>query len=423
MKRVPGTRDIFSYKKYIACYTKLRETLSTHNFEEIHTPLFEEEEVFLKNIGEQTDVISKEIYYVTDKHSTTEKRKVLRPELTAPIMRAYFENKIQEAPWHVFQIGEAFRHERPQKGRYREFFQCSIESINAPSVGHDVALLSILFNFFKNIIERTFTLEINYIGSLEERNSYKQALHFFCQENKILKEYLSTHNITDEGILKILDTKNEDIKNVLQEAPSIKEYLLEESVTRWHTITETLTALEIPYTINTRLVRGLDYYNGLVFEFKSEYLGAQDSFCGGGRYDYLSKNFSSKEKVISALGAGIGIDRVLLLQEKNKLPPKKKVAIVFSEKEKNNLFSNAILVQKKLAKEDIPSEIFFDKESLKSSLKKAHNKNFFFAIIINEETRSSEKVILKFMQQDKEQYPSSMDDIISVLKKNIEMSE
>ena len=181
INKVRGTRDIIPFDNYLALYSTLRSHLKINNYQEIHTPYFECEELFTKNLGVGTDIVNKEMYYVSHIHQNEDYQKmVLRPELTASMMRAYLEEKIQDSPWKVFEIGPAFRHERPQKGRYREFFQCSIECINAKSIGYDLEVILNLYTLFNRLIPHKFELQINYIGTHSERVLYKQALYEYC---------------------------------------------------------------------------------------------------------------------------------------------------------------------------------------------------------------------------------------------------
>ncbi len=417
-----GTRDIINFDNYIKIFEIIRKHLQFNNFQEIHTPYLEFEELFIKNLGENTDIVNKEMYYVSHIHQNNDEQKiVLRPELTASIMRAYFEENIQESPWQVFQIGSAFRHERPQKGRYREFFQCSIECINAKSLGYDLEILFILNNLFKKLINDSFQLQINYIGTLDERLLYKKELYNYCIKNKhLFPEYIQ-NKLQLDSILRILDSKEETVQKALINAPKISQFWSENNKKEWDNITKDLNKLNINFIHNERLIRGLDYYNGLIFEFVSNNLGAQNTFCGGGRYDELSQNLNPKSQVPS-LGAGIGIDRLLLIIEENKnniIANKRDshIAIINDSLNESSIFYR-ISIKQDLEKERIKTKIYFDKESLKSGLKKANNENAYISIIITNTQILNNTIIFKEMQNEKKQIELPYNEAIKYIIQN-----
>jgi histidyl-tRNA synthetase len=417
IKKIKGTRDIFPLTSYTTLSHELRSYLLLHNFHEMHTPIFEFESLFSKNLGLSTDIVNKEMYHVTHKHATVEDKKegmVLRPELTASMMRAFFELNMQDNPARLFQIGPVFRHERPQKGRYREFFQCSIEIINAKSIGYDTQLLNTLYHFFKKILDSSFTLEINFLGSPEERTQFKKILYQYCMDNKIHFPEATIQNLNEQSILRILDNKDESIKHALIHAPSIFDCLHTHSIEKWDAITSQLHLLNIPYIHNSRLVRGLDYYNDLIFEFTSSALGAQNTFCGGGRYDELSYNFN--QKIIPSLGAGIGIDRLLLIQNTSSNQPLPIIPIIFDTILNNESIACSLRIQQILYSNRIPTDIYFDKNSLKSSLKKAHGQNAPAVIIITAETIQTHQIIIKNMNGEYDQATITIENLVEYIK-------
>ncbi len=425
MNKVRGTRDIIPFSHYITLYEIIRSHLLLHNFQEIHTPSFEYEELFTKNLGTATDIVNKEMYYVSHIHQDpADQKMVLRPEMTASIMRAFLEEKIQDAPWQVFEFGSTFRHERPQKGRYREFLQCSIECINAKQIGYDISLLAMLNTLFKNIIGDTFQLHINYIGLPEERTLYRSALYAYCLSHKLSFPEIIQQKLSEETILRILDSKDATVQHILEKAPRISDFWNENNKNEWHTICQQLTDLHIPFIHNEKLIRGLDYYNGLLFEFISHDLGAQNTFCGGGRYDTLAQNIDEK-KNIPALGAGIGIDRLLLIKEEQEkqYPTKKKnipsIAIIMDESNEQSLIAYAITIQNTLIANAIQTEIYFNKESFKSGLKKANNNNVLFCALIDNEQMKKNTIIIKQMTALKEQKELTLPQAISYIVTNI----
>lgn len=405
--KVRGTRDIIPFDRYLQLYKILRSHLEFNHFKEIHTPYFEYAELFTKNLGTGTDIVNKEMYFLSHIHQeNTDPKMVLRPELTASIMRAFLEESIQETPWKVFEIGPAFRHERPQKGRYREFFQCSIECINAKSIGYDLELVCLLYSLFKKLIPGNFQLQINYIGTALERKSYREALYNYCLTKKILLPQSIQDKLQEETILRILDSKDTVVQNMIINAPKISDFWSSNNQKDWNIITMGLADLNISFIHNERLIRGLDYYNGLIFEFTSTTLGAQNTFCGGGRYDGLANNINEKNDT-PALGAGIGIDRLLLIMEENKkttvINNTKFIAIIIETNLPQSAYSHSLTITHYCEKNNIRSKIYFDKESLKSGLKKANIENALLACIITDTQIQNNTLIIKEMQDGKKQ--------------------
>jgi histidyl-tRNA synthetase len=417
--RVRGTRDILDLEKYNFVFNLIRNKLKCHNFIEIHTPIIEKSKLFTKSLGNETDIITKEMFFVTNKNKEKEIENnedsiCLRPEGTASTIRSYIENQIQKTPWRAFSYGPMFRYERPQKGRYREFFQNTIEIINAESLFYDIELIVILNNIFKDIGLEKFSLDINFIGTAAEREKYKVVLfdYFNSIMEKIPEEYHA--RITKEKILRLLDCKDLPIQAYLKEAPILESFLSDESLKKWHKIQNTLITLNINYSINYTLVRGLDYYNDTVFEFKSNMLGAQNAFCGGGRYDGLATLLESKEKIPS-VGAGIGIDRlILLLEEQNKIKLEKKnlISIIVT---KSEYFIYAIKINEQIIKANLCSEIYFDKNSLKSALRKSNSEEASIACIIGDAEFENKSASIKLLNTG-EQALVQFEDIVSYCK-------
>lgn len=418
LTKVRGTRDIIPFDPYIQLYEKLRSFLHIRDFIEIHTPHFEYEEVFIKNLGEMSDVVNKEMYYVMNKIATNEDKKVvLRPEFTASVMRAFLENGIQKAPWKVFSLGAAFRYERPQKGRFREFFQCTIECIDAKSIGYDLEFLSMLYTFFHSLLANNFSLEINHIGTLSERKAYKKALYNYCLSKKSSLASELIEKLSEENILRILDHKDVDVQQALVDAPLISLFWQNETEKEWEIITNGLDYLKIPFIHNQKLIRGLDYYNGLIFEFSSSLIGAQSAIGGGGRYDDLATNMGSKEKIYS-LGAGIGIDRLLLALEATEKKHSHQPSILFIAiillSEYNGLgYYYALEFQDQLQKEGLLVKIYFDKESIKSGLKRANAEGAFITCIISVLEIENKSITIKEMSLHGQQFIISQKQAIA----------
>jgi histidyl-tRNA synthetase len=423
INKVRGTRDLIPIENYLSLYTFIRNHLKFNHYIEIHTPYIQYEELFTKNLGIATDIVNKEMYYISHIHQEeTDPKIVLRPEITASIMRAYLEENIEASPWKVFEIGPAFRHERPQKGRYREFFQCSIECIDAQSIGYDIELLFVLQSLFNSLIPNLFQLEINYIGSTTERNLYKEKLYDYCIANKD-KFPLSVQNkLQLESILRILDSKDQEIQKILNNAPKISQFWNDTSTKNWETITSGLSTLKIPFIHNEKLIRGLDYYNGLIFEFVSNNLGAQNTFAGGGRYDDLASNINPKINA-PALGAGIGIDRLLLIMDTlNKKIVNKDIKFVAIIIETTNFqlgIDYSLAITKEFYNNGIKSKIYFDKISLKSGLKKANMEDAYLACLITDFNIIHKKISIKEMHNEKKQIELDYKDTLPYIIKKI----
>jgi histidyl-tRNA synthetase len=274
-------------------------------------PIVEETNLFSRAVGEETDVVSKEMYTFEDRNGDS---LTLRPEGTAGCVRACIQNSlINRDEQRLWYMGPMFRHERPQKGRYRQFHQCGVEvfGLNGPDV--DAELIMMTARLWRELgIDKHVRLELNSIGSLEDRANYRIALVAFLEQHvDVLDDDCKRRMHTNP--LRVLDTKNPDIQAVLGDAPRLSDYLGDESKQHFAGLCELLDAAGIEYTVNERLVRGLDYYNRTVFEWITESLGAQGTVCGGGRYDGLVEQLGGK--ATPAVGFAMGLERLVLMLE------------------------------------------------------------------------------------------------------------
>ncbi|EQM05041.1 histidine--tRNA ligase [Vibrio parahaemolyticus VP-NY4] len=274
-------------------------------------PIVEETNLFSRAVGEETDVVSKEMYTFDDRNGDS---LTLRPEGTAGCVRSCIQNSlINRDEQRLWYMGPMFRHERPQKGRYRQFHQCGVEvfGLNGPDV--DAELIMMTARLWRELgIDKHVRLELNSIGSQEDRADYRTALVAFLEQHiDVLDEDCKRRMHTNP--LRVLDTKNPDIQAILGDAPRLSEYLGEESKAHFAGLCELLDAAGIEYTVNERLVRGLDYYNRTVFEWITESLGAQGTVCGGGRYDGLVEQLGGKPT--PAVGFAMGLERLVLMLE------------------------------------------------------------------------------------------------------------
>lgn len=316
LQKPKGTQDILPKDSGKWQYVEefARNTFKKYNYAEIRTPLFEHYEVISRSVGDTTDIVTKEMYDFYDKG---DRHITLRPEGTAPVVRSYVENKLFapeiQKPVKLYYMGSMFRYERPQAGRLREFHQIGVECFGSNNPATDVETIAMAAQFFNEIGIRNVTLQLNSLGNAESRATYRQALIDYLMP---LKDNLSkdSQRRLEENPLRVLDSKEKEDKLAVENAPSILDYLDEESRTHFQAVRSLLEALEIPYTINTNMVRGLDYYNHTIFEFTADVAGNELTICAGGRYDSLVAYFGGPET--AGFGFGMGVERLLLVLEK-----------------------------------------------------------------------------------------------------------
>lgn len=305
---VRGTRDLLPAlkKSFRAIETKAYTNAQNYGFREIETPIFEFSEVFHRSLGETSDAVSKETYTFTDRGGDSI---TLRPEGTAGVVRAYVsEGLAQHNPNKLYYYGPMFRYERPQKGRYRQFYQFGVEVLGLENPQADVEVLDLAWKILKDIgLSNKVTLEINTLGDHESRKAYREAL---VQYLTPLKEHLSEDSKVrlEKNPLRILDSKDAGDKKLIAEAPKMEDFLSAEAKSFFEAVTEGLLELKIPFQINPKLVRGLDYYCHTVFEFVTTELGAQGTVLAGGRYDGLAETLGGQKT--PGVGWASGVDRL-----------------------------------------------------------------------------------------------------------------
>jgi histidyl-tRNA synthetase len=396
MQNVKGTRNEIHFSEYSYILGLLKNIFNTNSFKEIKVPTIEQLELFQRSLGVTTDIIKKEMFLIKNIHEDKENL-CLRPEITTSIIKAYLNENVNMSPWLVYSIGQVFRYERPQKGRYREFSQCSIEAINAKSELYDAQLIKTLDIFFTEIDIKNYEIEINFIGTIEDRKKYWKVLKKYAEniyvktKNKQLKEMI------DLNPFRLLDAKDSEIKDHMKNAPMIVDYLCEESKQSFEKLKNFLKTLNLKYIENYRLMRGLDYYNNSVFEFKSNELGAQSTFCAGGRYDGLASILGSKKEVPS-VGAAIGLERVFILASKKNTTQKQAAIIVSDDK----YLDYALKISEHLYKKKIANEIYADKPDIKKGLQKANKDNIKVTYIIGDEEFKNNKVSVKNLETGKQ---------------------
>lgn len=406
--RIKGTQDILDYRLIEGVLQIIDRHLKNYNFAQISTPILESVSLFERGLGVATDVVSKEMFIVQSK--SDREQICLRPEITAGTVRAFIEQQGSLVlPWKVFSYGPAFRYERPQKGRLRQFHQVSIESLGTAIVAYDAFFISMLSNLFseKLAIEHC-VLQINFLGQLEDREIFKTHLYAFLSEHDaILCETCKQRK--ESNILRIFDCKVEACGNLYKNAPKITDYLTPASQAEWQMVQDQLLQLSVTFVHNPYLVRGLDYYNKTVFEFIGLALGAQNTFCGGGRYDTLAQQLGSKEQ-IPAFGAGIGMERLLIVLEgqEEKFSAKRSslVCIVPCAEEQNG---TALLIADSLQAAGVCVDVLLDVASLKSKLRKADKLQATYAVVIGEQEQAENFVMVKNMMTGKDEKVSQAD--------------
>ena len=311
-----GTQDMLpaDSAKWQYVENVARETFKKYNYGEIRTPMFEHYEVISRSVGDTTDIVTKEMY---DFHDKGDRHITLRPEGTAPVVRSYVENKLfapeVQKPVKVYYIGSMFRYERPQAGRLREFHQLGVECFGSKNPATDVETIAMAYQLFNTLGIKDVTLHLNSLGNTESRLAYRQALIDYLTP---IRESLSkdSQRRLDENPLRVLDSKEKEDKVAVENAPSILDYLDEESQAHFDEVRAMLESLNIPYVIDTNMVRGLDYYNHTIFEFITTIDKSELTICAGGRYDSLVEYFGGPET--AGFGFGLGLERLLLVLDK-----------------------------------------------------------------------------------------------------------
>lgn len=294
----------------------VRSLMDRYAYRNIRTPIVEPTALFVRGLGEVTDIVEKEMYSFEDRLNG--EHLSLRPEATAGVVRAVSENSLlYDGGKRLYYMGPMFRHERPQRGRYRQFHQIGAEALGFPGAEIDAELILLANALWHELGLQNVRLELNSLGQPHERQAYRVALISYLEQHSALLDEEARRRLHSNP-LRILDTKNPAMQDVVNAAPRLIDFLGAESLTHFETVTAILDANEIAWTLNPRLVRGMDYYNLTVFEFVTDQLGSQGTICGGGRYDYLMEQVGAK--AAPAVGWALGVERVLeLLKEQGKV--------------------------------------------------------------------------------------------------------
>ena len=406
MQPLRGTKDILPNETIIwqHIYNEVSKTLTLSNYHEIRTPILESTPLFKRSIGNGTDIVNKEMYSFIDQGG---REITLRPEGTASIARAFISNKLylKQQIHRLWYFGPMFRYERPQHGRQRQFHQLGVECLGSTNPMADVEVIRLANNILKQLECSDYKLEINSIGSIEERSTYKQIfLNYLLKYKDDLD--IDSQNKLITNPLKILDSKNMHIQDILKDAPVLKNYLGDESQKHFATVCEHLNKINISYTINDKLVRGLDYYNNTAFEIKAQNLGSQDTICGGGRYDLLIKQLGGPQT--PAVGWSIGIERLLMLISRH-MAVQNTIPCIYLAPQGAEAQKKIWEIIQILENQKISFELDLNSTSFQKQLKKANRSGAQICIILGDEEIANNNITIKWLDTG--------------IQKNIEISE
>ena len=393
-----GTRDILpeevNYWQQVE--TVAKEILTNAAYTEIRPPIFEQTALFERGIGEATDVVSKEMYTFRDRG---DRSCTLRPEGTAGVVRAFIEHGLHsQGMQRLWYTGPMFRYERPQAGRQRQFHQIGLELLGSPSPVADVETIALATDILETLGLKHLSLQLNSVGNTEDRERYRNALIAYLTPYKDKLDADSQDRLT-RNPLRILDSKDEQTQAILQEAPRLVDYLGEESQEHFEQVKTQLTALGIDYTLNSNLVRGLDYYTHTAFEIQSADLGAQATVCGGGRYDGLVEQLGGKET--PAMGWAIGMERLILLLKQLKAVPKPELDFYVASRG-DRAPTQALILAQELRHQGWRVELDLSGGNFKKQIKRADRSGAIACLILGDEEVEQGTVNLKWMATQKE---------------------
>jgi len=401
IQNIKGMPDILPEQTFVWQYIEstIKSLVQSYGYREIRMPIVEYTDLFKRSIGEVTDIVEKEMYTFPDRHNDL---LTLRPEGTASCVRACLQNGLlaNDAQQRLWYSGPMFRYENPQKGRQRQFHQFGVETFGLSGADIDAELIVLGHRLWETLqLSKYVSLQINSIGSLEARGRYKQALVDYLTPFKAELDADSVKRL-DSNPLRILDSKSPAMQAILVNAPALHDYLDEESQAHFAELCGYLEGLNIHYTVNQRLVRGLDYYNKTVFEWVTDSLGAQGTVCAGGRYDSLVEQLGGKP--VSASGFAIGLERLsLLLEAAQQLPKSPSIDIYFVAAGDLNLYQKALQLAETL-RSDIPALSLILNSgggSFKSQMKKADRSAASYALILGSNELEANNIILKPLRE------------------------
>jgi histidyl-tRNA synthetase len=401
IKAVRGTRDLLPPETALWNFVEgtVRDVFRAYNFHEIRTPIFEETQLFARSVGEETDIVSKEMYTWEDRgRAASEKGQslTLRPENTAGVVRAYIEHNLWDRGLNkLYYIGPQFRRERPQKGRYRQFYQIGAEVIGPPTAGsespaRDAELLELLATFLDRLGITDWSLQLNSVGCPNDRAAYNEALRK-ALEPVVSRMCADCQRRAVTNPLRVFDCKVPEDQPIIQTLPRISQFLDEPCGTHFDQVQQILKAVGVPFTINDRLVRGLDYYTRTAFEFTHGALGAQNAILGGGRYDGLSESLGGPKA--PGIGFAIGEDRLVLALKQTAESVQRTPEVYVAPLPDMN--AEAAKLARELRQQDIVVELGDETFRLKKSLETASKVGARFALIVGDNEVKSGTFTLK----------------------------
>ena len=409
-RTIKGTHDILPEESFKWRHLEniIHRICAQYGYQEIRTPIFEQSKLFSRSVGRDSDIVTKEMYSWKDRGNTF---LTLRPELTASVVRAFNQHNLSNLSpiQRFYYMGPLFRRERPQKGRQRQFHQFGIETFGSKLPEQDAEIIVLAWQILSQLgLDKKIDLQLNSIGTDVCRSAYREAL------KKFLKPYLNQLSEISKrrfktNPLRILDTKNEKELSILENAPLINEFYTEEDREHFNEIKTYLDALNIPFNVNFRLVRGLDYYTKTVFEITSSELGSQDAILGGGRYDSLVEHLGGKPT--PGIGFAAGIERILLLlKKKNSKIPKPSPDIYFICLEKKGIPASLSIAKRlRLKGFKIVSDTL--RRSMKAQMRDANKIGAHFVLILGASELQNKVITLKNLKNG-EQKKIKQDDVV-----------
>jgi len=395
--------------------TTVKSLLASYAYSEIRMPVVESTDLFCRSIGEVTDIVEKEMYTFEDRNGDS---LTLRPEGTASCVRSCIQHGLlhnqQQRLWYM---GPMFRHERPQKGRYRQFHQIGVETFGMDSADIDAELILISARMWQRLGLNNIRLELNTLGSSASRQAYRQVLVEYLGKSREKLDEDSLRRL-ESNPLRILDSKNPAMQELIEAAPKLMDYLDEESKLHFTQLTQILDAANIKYTINPRLVRGLDYYCKTVFEWVTDELGAQGTVCAGGRYDGLVEQLGGR--ATAAAGFALGIERLLaLLEDAGKTVESHPDVFVILQGDVAQTKGMSLIEVIRNELPELTIQTNCGGGSFKSQMKKADKSEAGIALLLGEDEVLNNKITIKFLREQKEQQTIPQGEIIRLLKASV----
>ena len=414
IKSITGTKDILpsEIKNWKHLEKIVEKVFSNFNYKEIRTPIFEETMLFARGIGEETDIVGKEMYTFTDRSETS---LTLKPEMTASVVRAFIEHSLgaQQQLNKLFYISPMFRQERPQAGRQRQFHQFGAEALGSTSPLLDAEMIEIAYAIITKLNLKDLTVKINSLGVPSSREEYKKLLKDFLADKKD-KLSEDSRKRYETNILRIFDSKVESDQEIMKEAPLLINYLDEESKEHFEVVKELLTKSGVPFEIDPKLVRGLDYYTKTTFEIVSGKVGSQSALCGGGRYDLLIEQLGGKPA--PGVGFAAGIERILLACEnENSLFLPDDALDLYLVRLDKDLTSEVFDLALNFRKQELSVEFDYLERSVKAQMREANKLNSKFVLFVGGEEFTQGKLNLKNMDTGDQQI-ISLDNLGEIKK-------